>query len=198
MAEDFGDAAGQQLYEWTMRIGLYARQHPGAGSAQAQMQQAVDRLSAALEHARDMAPEAGGTGGARLPEYAKLDLHEFKELEDFPAIRRAIDSRLTSDGLLHYFNDDEQGRTWLVFRTADAPGVSAGFDALAGDARKAGERAAAQIRECSSHDREATRDEEPLVERATRVREACAAQAEGQAHEHVPEPAHHMQETRAK
>ena len=44
MAEDFGDDAGQQLYEWTMRIGLYARQHPGAGSAQAQMQQAVDRL----------------------------------------------------------------------------------------------------------------------------------------------------------
>ena len=144
-----------------------------------------------------MAPEAVGTGGARLPEYAKLDLHEFKELEDFPAIRRAIDSRLSSDGLLHYFNDDEQGRTWLVFRTADAPGVSAGFDALAGDARKAGERAAAQIRECSSHDREATRDEEPLVERAARVREACVAQAEGQAHEHVPELTHHMDKARA-
>jgi len=198
MAEDFGDDAGQQLYEWTMRIGLYARQHPGAGSAQAQMQQAVDRLSAALEHARDMAPEAAGTGGTGLPEYAKLDLHEFKELEDFPAVQHVIDSQLSSDGLLHYFNDDEQGRTWLVFRTADAPGVSAGFDALAGDARKAGERAAAQIRECSSHDREATRDEEPLVERAARVREACVAQAEGQAHEHVPELTHHMQETRAK
>jgi hypothetical protein len=197
MAEDFGDDAGQQLYEWTMRIGLYASGRPGACSSQEQVQRAVDRLTAALEHARDMAPEAVGHE-ASLPEYAKLDLHEFKGLDDFPAVRSAIDARLSSDGLLHYFNDDERGRSWLVFRTADAPGVSASFDTLVGDARKAGERAAAEIRSRARCDREAGRDEEPLAERATRVRVASKAQEETRAPEHAPEPRRHKQETRAK
>ncbi len=197
MAEDFGDDAGQQLYEWTMRIGLYASGRPGAGSSQEQVQRAVDRLTAALEHARDMAPDAAGHE-ASLPEYAKLDLHEFKGLDDFPAVRSAIDARLSSDGLLHYFNDDERGRSWLVFRTADAPGVSAGFDTLVGDARKAGERAAAEIRSLARCDREAGRDEEPLSERASRARAASRAQEETRAPEHAPEPRRHKQETRAK
>ena len=197
MAEDFGDDAGQQLYEWTMRIGLYASGRPGAGSSQEQVQRAVDRLTAALEHARDMAPDAAGHE-ASLPEYAKLDLHEFKGLDDFPAVRSAIDTRLSSDGLLHYFNDDERGRSWLVFRTADAPGVSASFDTLVGDARKAGERAAAEIRSQTRRDREAGRDEEPLSERASRARAASRAQEETRAPEHAPEPRHHKQETRAK
>jgi hypothetical protein len=197
MAEDFGDDAGQQLYEWTMRIGLYASGRPGAGSSQEQVQRAVDRLTAALEHARDMAPEAVGHE-ASLPEYAKLDLHEFKGLDDFPAVRSAIDARLSSDGLLHYFNDDERGRSWLVFRTADAPGVSASFDTLVGDARKAGERAAAEIRSQTRRDREAGREEEPLAGRASRAKAASRAQEETRAPEHAPEPRRHKQETRAK
>ena len=91
MAEDFGDDAGQQLYEWTMRIGLYASGRPGAGSSQEQVQRAVDRLTAALEHARDMAPDAAGHE-ASLPEYAKLDLHDL--LHGLVRIYGAVRQRL--------------------------------------------------------------------------------------------------------
>ncbi|MCH3967816.1 MAG: hypothetical protein LKE50_04220 [Atopobiaceae bacterium] len=99
MAEDFGDDAGQQLYEWTMRIGPLREQAPRGGlvpGAGAEGRRQADGLRSSTRGTWRPMRRATRTS---LPEYAKLDLHEFKELDDFPAVRSAIDARLSSDGL---------------------------------------------------------------------------------------------------
>ena len=111
MASDFGDEAGQELYDWMIRIGQDA-----GGKA---MSDAAGKLVQALRNARSgISPEAETEDAAR-PEWAKLDMAEFKELPEYESIQAAISAKLESAGLAHSFIDDQSnGKTYLLFRIA--------------------------------------------------------------------------------
>lgn len=97
MASDFGDEAGQELYDWMMRIGQDA-----GGKA---MSDAAGRLAQALRNARSGIGPQAETEDAARPEWAKLDMAEFKELPECESIQAAISAKLESAGLAHSFMD---------------------------------------------------------------------------------------------
>ncbi|MBR0403950.1 MAG: hypothetical protein IJI68_01935, partial [Eggerthellaceae bacterium] len=113
MASDFGDEAGQELYDWMIRIGQDA-----GGKA---MSDAAGRLAQALRNARSGIGPQAETEDAARPEWAKLDMAEFKELPEYESIQAAISAKLESAGLAHSFIDDQSnGKTYLLFRIEDA------------------------------------------------------------------------------
>lgn len=97
MASDFGDEAGQEPYDWMMRIGQDA-----GGKA---MSDAAGRLAQALRNARSGIGPQAETEDAARPEWAKLDMAEFKELPECESIQAAISAKLESAGLAHSFMD---------------------------------------------------------------------------------------------
>ena len=177
MAEDFGDEAGQKLVDWATRFAMYHAHIGGADHGERAMREAADRLTRALESARDSLLDPAGaevhTEGPALPEWAKLDLHEFHELDGYDEIRSAIDIRLTSSSVEHALYE-EGGHAYLLFRSQDAPRVAECLDSLAGQARQAAERAIEHVRE-HSQEIEDERDREPLDQRARRARESAEA-----------------------
>ena len=177
MAEDFGDEAGQKLVDWATRFAMYHAHIGGADHGERAMREAADRLTRALESARDSLLDPAGTEvhteGPALPEWAKLDLHEFQELDGYDEIRSAIDIRLTSSSVEHALYE-EGGHAYLLFRSQDAPRVAECLDSLAGQARQAAERAIEHVRE-HSQEIEDERDREPLDQRARRARESAEA-----------------------
>ena len=192
MAEDFGDEAGQKLVDWATRFAMYHAHIGGADHGERAMREAADRLTRALESARDSLLDPAGaevhTEGPALPEWAKLDLHEFQELDGYDEIRSAIDIRLTSSSVEHALYE-EGGHAYLLFRAQDAPRVADCFDSLATQAREAADRAAERVRE-QHRDVERhrdinhrDRDREPLEQRAQRARESAEAISGGEAPE---------------
>ena len=177
MAEDFGDEAGQKLVDWATRFAMYHAHIGGADHGERAMREAADRLTRTLESARDSLLDPAGaevhTEGPALPEWAKLDLHEFQELDGYDEIRSAIDIRLTSSSVEHALYE-EGGHAYLLFRSQDAPRVAECLDSLAGQARQAAERAIEHVRE-HSQEIEDERDREPLDQRARRARESAEA-----------------------
>ena len=177
MAEDFGDEAGQKLVDWATRFAMYHAHIGGADHGERAMREAADRLTRALEAARDSLLDPAGaevhTEGPALPEWAKLDLHEFQELDGYDEIRSAIDIRLTSSSVEHALYE-AGGHAYLLFRSQDAPRVAECLDSLAGQARQAAERAIEHVRE-HSQEIEDERDREPLDQRARRARESAEA-----------------------
>lgn len=179
---DFGDDAGQQVYDWMFRLAMTRLTRAGLNSSEQALRDASDKLTCALESARDALrdPDKAVPAPNSMPEWAKLDLAEFQELEDFESVRGAIDTKLEECELPHAFYDEGQ-RCFLLFRTEHAPQVAEAFDDLAGQAKEAAERAAKEIRK--QHERgqgkdkarRADRDSEPLEERAQRAREASEA-----------------------
>lgn len=187
---DFGDDAGQQVYDWMFRLAMTRLTSSGLTGSERALRQATDKLTAALEAARDSLrdPASAEVEADRMPEWAKLDMAEFQELEDFESVRGAIDAKLDEAKLAHAFYQ-EGDKTFLLFRTQDAPAVADAFDGLAASAREAAERAAKQLRlehekaHSKGKSKAAGRDEEPLEERAQRAREASAAIADEKAPE---------------
>ena len=177
MAEDVGDEAGQKLVDWATRFAMYHAHIGGADHGERAMREAADRLTRALESARDSLLDPAGaevhTEGPALPEWAKLDLREFQELDGYDEIRSAIDIRLTSSSVEHALYE-EGGHAYLLFRSQDAPRVAECLDSLAGQARQAAERAIEHVRE-HSQEIEDERDREPLDQRARRARESAEA-----------------------
>ena len=184
MAEDFGDEAGQRLVDWSVRFAMYHARIGGASHGERAMREAAEQLTRALEAARDSLRDPASaevrTDGPVLPEWAKLDLHDFQELEGFDEIRSAIDLKRTSDSLEHALYE-EGGHAYLLFRSQDAPRVADCFDSLATQAREAADRAAERVRE-QPRDMEHHRDvehsdrgREPLEQRAQRARESAEA-----------------------
>jgi hypothetical protein len=53
MADDFGDDAGQQIFDWALRLGLEGYRRGGGPAGQRAVEEAIGRLEAALESARD-------------------------------------------------------------------------------------------------------------------------------------------------
>ena len=175
MASDFGDEAGQELYDWMLRIGQDA-----SGKA---MSDAAGKLVQALKNARSgIGPEAGAEDSAR-PEWAKLDMAEFKELPEYESVQAAISAKLDSAGLAHSFVDDQStGKTYLLFRMEDAEGLDECLGELIEQAETAERKASDELaREAQRQTREAERDndreeddpdKEPLEKQAEYARAA--------------------------
>lgn len=64
------------------------------------------------------------------PEWAKLNLHEFRELPEFETVKEVIDAKLDREALSHEFFD-ENDKSYLIFRVEDSPEVARCFDELA-------------------------------------------------------------------
>lgn len=175
MASDFGDEAGQELYDWMIRIGQDA-----GGKA---MSDAAGKLVQALRNARSgIGPETGAEAASR-PEWAKLDMADFKEIPEYESIQAAISAKLDSEGLAHSFLDDQSnGKTYLLFRTEDARKLDECFGELIEQTEAAEQKASDELaREPKRQAREAERDhgrggedpdKEPLEKQAEYARAA--------------------------
>ena len=201
MASDFGDEAGQELYDWMIRIGQDA-----GGKA---MSDAAGRLVQALRNARSgVSPEAEAVSDERS-EWAKLDMAEFKELPEYESVQAAISAKLDSAGLAHSFLDDQSnGKTYLLFRTEDAERLDGCLGELIEETEAAAERAASGLaREAERQPREAERgnqreeddpDKEPLEKRAEEARAASEQLERERSGERAAERAPRFQENRSK
>ena len=168
MASDYGDEAGSKMLDDFMRFGermgeraMYARA--------AQMQRAFQnatRTAREVANADDRSEEAP-------PEWAKLDMGEFQEIEDYDGIKGIIEDKLKGAGVQSaWFADPETGKEHLLFRIADAREVWESFDELARETDGACAKAAEKLKEQRDKDPEHTRDDRPLEERAEQAREA--------------------------
>lgn len=182
MAEDFGDEAGQRLVDWAARYAMYQARVGGPAHGERAMREAAEQLAKALEDARDLLRDPSSaevqTDVPALPEWAKLDLHEFQQMEGYEEIRSAIDAKLTSSSVEHALYE-EGGRAYLLFRSQDAPRVADCLDSLAGQARQAADIAAERMREQARERGHDDRDREPLEQRAQRARESAEAISHG-------------------
>ena len=195
MADDFGDDAGQQIFDWALRLGLEGYRRGGGPAGQRAVEEAIGRLEAALESARDAVGASPGSPTEARQEvrtdarFARLDMSEFAELEDGQRVISAVDAKLTANDIWHGMTEDG-GTPWLVFKTADAPAVASAFDQLVSDTKAAAGRAAERIRQEQERDdrsRGADRDREPLKERAERARRASEAQSHDTERDRAPE-----------
>lgn len=195
MADDFGDDAGQQIFDWALRLGLEGYRRGGGPAGQRAVEEAIGRLEAALESARDAVGASTDSPAEARQEvrtdarFARLDMSEFAELEDGQRVISAVDAKLTANDIWHGMTEDG-GTPWLVFKTADAPAVASAFDQLVSDTREAASRAAERIRQEQEREggsRGADRDREPLTERAERARRASEAQSHDTERDRAPE-----------
>ena len=125
MASDYGDEAGSKMIDDFMRFGermgeraMYARA--------AQMQKAFRNATrSAQELSGDHAP------GGDAPEWAKLDMAEFQEIEDYAGIKGIIEAKLRAHAVdSAWFVEPATGREHLLFRVADARQARAAPSAL--------------------------------------------------------------------
>lgn len=168
MASDYGDEAGEKLFDWMLQLGQKAGDRVAENAA--------DRFSRALQHAKDGKPDAT-TEPRDGKEWARLDMAEFKEIEGYPKLQQVISDRLRQDGIEHIFFDDVRtGKTYLLFKTADAAKLSESFDELIGQTQAVKKR----VREALGKDQQAEKakeielDEEPLEAKAEKARGASA------------------------
>lgn len=159
MADDFGDYSGEKLFDWILRMG----QDAGGSAAMA----AADRLKAALDNARKGAGaqgrdaagmEAGGREAGGPARWAKLDMHEFASIEDWPTLQDIIDGKLDDCGIAHDWHKEDQGKTYLLFRAEDAPSLVRAFDEMSRAVDAAKEKASAELAAEFARARERARD----------------------------------------
>ncbi len=159
MADDFGDYSGEKLFDWILRMG----QDAGGSAAMA----AADRLKAALDNARKGAGaqgreaagiEAGGREDEGSARWAKLDMHEFASIEDWPTLQDIIDGKLDDCGIAHDWHKEAKGKTYLLFRAEDAPSLVKAFDEMSRAVDAAKEKASAELAAEFARARERARD----------------------------------------
>ncbi len=90
------------------------------------------------------------------PEWAKLNLHEFKDLPEFETIKEVIDEKLDREALRHEFYDEGE-KSFLIFRVDDAPEVARCFNELADETNRACKRADSSSSQGSAGARTRTR-----------------------------------------
>ena len=159
MADDFGDYSGEKLFDWILRMG----QDAGGSAAMA----AADKLKAALDNASrgagaldhdgaDM--EAGGREPGGPAQWAKLDMHEFASIEDWPTLQDIIDGKLDDCSIAHDWHKEAQSKTYLLFRAEDAPALVRAFDEMSRAVDAAKEKASAELAAEFARARERARD----------------------------------------
>lgn len=166
MASDFGDDAGDKLFDWMLRIGQDTAEDVMLGCASS--------LAEALRKTRggiDGADRIGAEGTAR---YAKLSMAELEKLPDYASIKEIISDRLRAAGVQHQIAPAD-GRDLLVFKVEDAPEVDDAFRQLEEQTGRIAEQAKRELARIRSTERRA----EPLEQRAERARPASKAHAQG-------------------
>lgn len=168
MADDFGDDSGEKLFDTVFRIGERAGERAMIYRSRG--------MSRAFAHASEARAEpADADAGV---EWARLDMHEFEELEDRDAAKAAVESRLKSKGVESaWFEDQAAKREYLLFHVEDAKEVADALDELSHETDAARERASEKIRDKA----EGQRDARTLDERAKDAREASEALEKGAA-----------------
>lgn len=194
MAEDFGDDAAQQLYDWLFRAGSLATQTNRSSSFEEALNKLADRLreTETAKKTQELPDRARDLGNNRQdsPKRIRLNMGELKEIGDFEQIKSLIDTGLRRRGIPHRFVR-RGNESYLDFYLTDAPKVSAYLNHLIKGTRQASQRlqnktnSQRQRGELNSHSnrdktpkdpsffkKQISRDTEPLKARATRVREA--------------------------
>ena len=59
---------------------------------------------------------SGGREAGGPARWAKLDMHEFTSIEDWPTLQDIIDGKLDDCGIAHDWHKEAQGKTYLLFR----------------------------------------------------------------------------------
>ena len=171
MASDYGDEAGEKMVDDFMRF--------GERMGERAMYERAHRIQRACENAtREAMRSAGGDAPepSESPEWAKLDMAEFRRIEGYDGIKGIIEAKLAARGVESaWFADPKTGKEYLLFRIAAAREVWSAFDELGREAGRAGELAAEALRRRERAEPEKGRDERPLDERAASVRGAAEA-----------------------
>lgn len=187
MASDYGDEAGEKMVDDFMRF--------GERMGERAMYERAHRIQRACENAtREAMRSAGGDAPepSESPEWAKLDMAEFRRIEGYDGIKGIIEAKLAARGVESaWFADPKTGKEHLLFRIADAREVWDSFDRLGREAGAAAEKAAERLRASARDDRggreerraggrepsgsPALADSRPLEERAEHARGAAAA-----------------------
>lgn len=163
MASDYGDEAGEKLFDWMLRMGQDASQDAIRASA--------EKLKSAIRNLRGQIDEPRAESGCEdVREYARLNLSEFEELPDYASLREIIDARLDAAAIEHDIANID-GHDHLIFKVKDAPEVDEAFKAFERDVDAACERAVNE----RGHDLNAERDAEPLEQKVSAAREASHA-----------------------
>lgn len=188
MPSDFGDESGEKLFDWMLRLGQEAGQAAMAHSA-ARVSMAFRNAVGEIGHGQSAA--AGIERASEAPEWAKLNLHEFKGLPEFETIKEIIDAKLDREALSHeFFNEGE--KSYLIFRVSDAPEVARCFDELAQETTQAAKKAEQQLsrekgRVSGARDLELLKepDKEPLQNRVEAFKKSAelAERAHGRSRE---------------
>lgn len=164
MADDYGDDSGQKILDDLTRFA----ERIGAAA----MIRRADGLHAALEHAKASTTQEKTKDGVEPVEYAKLDMHEFRALDDYDGIKKIIEAKLGAHGVdTAWFADEQLGKECLLFHVSDAQEVWQGLDELSRET----EAAKAKALERLGREAEKVRDERPLEERAKEARKASEA-----------------------
>lgn len=192
MASDYGDEAGEKLFDWMMRIG----QDAGTSA----MEGAADKFASALHHAKDgdAVPDEPTTADKGV-EWGKLDMAEFKDIEGYLELKDILSQKFKSAHVEHtFFEDAKTGREYLLFRMEDAPQLAKSFDDLIAQTDKAKSDVRERLQTARGKDKATSRDAQPLDERAAQARQASdALEAErGNAQSRTHEP--RFQENRSK
>lgn len=165
MASDFGDDAGDKLFDWMLRIGQDTAEDVMLGCATS-LAEALRKTRGAIEGAEQIGPD----GAVR---YAKLSMAELDKLPDYASIKEIISDQLRAAGVQHQIVPAD-GRDFLVFKVEDAPEVDDAFKRLEEQTGHIAERAKAEL----SKMRDGERRAEPLEKRAERARPASRAHAQ--------------------
>ena len=103
MADDYGDDSGQKILDDLTRFA----ERMGAAA----LIRRADGLHAALEHAKASTTQEKTKDGVEPVEYAKLDMHEFRALDDYDGIKKIIEAKLGAHGVnTAWFADEQLGR----------------------------------------------------------------------------------------
>lgn len=191
MPEDFGDDSGEKMLDnfsrFAERAGIEA------------MRARADAISRVCEHAKETASEKGVPWNEPT-EWAKLDMHEFQEIEGYDELKPIIGSKLDAHGAEHtWFQDEKAGKEYLLFRIKDAQEVWDSFDELSRESTEAKERASEAAKRDIDRNRSKKRDERPLEERADAARRASKElerESNAKSREHVRSPRARKDRTR--
>lgn len=194
MPSDFGDESGEKLFDWMLSVGQEAGKEAMAHAA---ARMAMAFRSSAGDVAREGDKAASRENADDAPEWAKLNLREFKELPEFETVKEAIGAKLDREALAHEFFDDK-GKSFLVFKVDQAPEVARCFNELADEAGRACKRAEQRLARDQKRDnpdkgKDAAEksldeaDKEPLAERVEAFKRSAelAERAKGRAREAV-------------
>lgn len=189
MASDYGDEAGEKLFDWMARIG----QNAGVNA----MESAADKFATALHHAKGSKAETLKDESGKTADWGKLDLSEFSDIEGYPELKDILSTKLRNASVEHvFFNDEKAGKEHLLFRMEDAPKLAAAFDELI----ESVDKTRADVRETlqAVRGKEKARDAQPLDDRAAQARKASDAIAAERTNTKTHEFGSRFQENQSK